>query len=167
MEEKTPLNGEEEHEEGHPFWPTHVLDEAMIFYLLLGLLLTLAILVPFGLHEKADPLNTPEGIKPEWYFLPLYQGLKYVPKVVGIVGVGFFAAMMFLWPFVDQWLYRRLGHRQVSTVVGALVLVAFLTLMGLGFLAERTLTIGGAKYHFDLKSIPHRVPVEAAESEKE
>lgn len=160
MEEKSPL--EEQPEEGHPFWPTHVLDEAMIFYLLLGLLLTLAILFPFGLHEKADPLVTPEGIKPEWYFLPLYQGLKYVPKVVGIVGVGIFGAMMFLWPLVDQWLYRRLGHRKVSGVVGVLVLVMFLALMGLGFLSERTVTVGGRKYHFDLKSIPHRVVDDAA-----
>jgi quinol-cytochrome oxidoreductase complex cytochrome b subunit len=164
MEEKTPR---EEHEGGHPFWPTHVLDETMIFYVLLGLLLTLAILDPFGLHEKADPLNTPEGIKPEWYFLPLYQGLKYVPKVVGIVGVGIFAAMMLIWPLVDQWLYRRLGHRKVSTVVGAGVLVMFLTLLGLGYLSERTVTLGGAQYHFDLKSIPHRVTGEAATEESE
>ena len=35
-----------------------------------------------GLEEPADPLNTPLHVKPEWYFLFLYQLLKVVPDYV-------------------------------------------------------------------------------------
>ena len=46
--------------------------------------MSLALLAPPHLGEMADPLVTPLGIKPEWYFLPAYQLLKYVPEVVGV-----------------------------------------------------------------------------------
>ena len=35
-----------------------------------------------GLEDPADPLNTPLHVKPEWYFLFLYQLLKVVPDYV-------------------------------------------------------------------------------------
>jgi ubiquinol-cytochrome c reductase cytochrome b subunit len=38
--------------------------------------------MPVGLQEPADPLNTPLHVKPEWYFLFLYQLLKVVPDYV-------------------------------------------------------------------------------------
>ena len=70
----------EEQEEGVPFFPNHLLKEVIAIYIVLGILLTLAIFFPFKLHDKADPLSTPEGIKPEWYFLWVYQALKYFPR---------------------------------------------------------------------------------------
>ena len=45
----------------------------------------LGLLLPVGIGEPADPLNTPAHVKPEWYFLALYQLLKYIPKVAGVV----------------------------------------------------------------------------------
>ena len=43
-----------------------------------------------GLEEPADPLNTPLHVKPEWYFLFLYQVLKVIPpNVLGIQGTAF------------------------------------------------------------------------------
>jgi quinol-cytochrome oxidoreductase complex cytochrome b subunit len=46
----------------------------------MGLIVLLAGLFPKGLHPPADPFTTPEHIKPEWYFLALYQVLKLVPR---------------------------------------------------------------------------------------
>ena len=48
---------------------------------------------PIGVGEPADPLNTPLHVKPEWYFLALYQIFKKIPpmllgiegKVIGVV----------------------------------------------------------------------------------
>ena len=141
----------------HPFWPVHVADQAMIAYVLLGLILLLAVLRPFGLHGQADPLHTPEAIKPEWYFLTVYQLLKYVPKVVGIVMVGLFFAAMLFWPFLDEIISRRMGHRKLSTFVGWAVLVVVVTLMVLGRLSEERIKFGDREVHFDLKAIPHFV----------
>lgn len=145
------------HKWDHPFWPVHVIDEAIILYVLIGLIITLAVLKPFHLHGPADPLNTPMAIKPEWYFLPVYQFLKYVPKTVGVLGCGVFFVAMFLWPFIDGLMYRRLGHRKVSTFVGWAVLVFITTLLLLGKVCETKMTIGGRTYEFDYKGVPHLV----------
>ena len=75
---------EQEEEEGTPFFPNHLLKEVIAIYIVLGILLTLAVFLPFKLHDKANPLSTPEGIKPEWYFLWVYQALKYFPRHIFI-----------------------------------------------------------------------------------
>ena len=81
---------DEDQDDPIPFWPDHALNE---IYVALGVVLILVIigllgqLHPVGLEEPADALNTPEHAKPEWYFLALYQLLKFVPpSILGIEG---------------------------------------------------------------------------------
>lgn len=152
---RTPEEKGGEEEGGHPFWPTHVLDQVIIMYLLGGVLITLAILMPFHLHQPADPLRTPEGIKPEWYFLPMYQAIKYMPKVVGIALTTLAALLALIWPFLDRLLDLRFGprtYRKVGAVMVTLVLVMSL----LGWASERTFTVRGQAYSVDMLGIPHR-----------
>ena len=144
-----------EEQEDHPFYPHHVLDMLMLAYLLLGLVLTLAILVPFHLHEKADPLYTPPGIKPEWYFLAMYQAVKYVPATVGVIGTGAVFALIVVWPFVGALLDRFFPNRRLYRLIGILGLLGWLTLSGVGYICERDVTVLGRQYHIDLKGIPH------------
>ena len=152
----------EEEEGGHSFWPTHVLDQVMIFYLLGGVLITLAILLPFHLHEPADPMRTPEGIKPEWYFLPMYQAIKYVPKVVGIAITTLAALFALIWPFLDAVLDRRIGIRTYRKI-GAVIVILVLVMSLLGYISERTYMVGGQKYAVDMLGLPHRqAPAPAA-----
>jgi len=156
----------EEHEyEGpsHPFWPSHVLNQTIIFYLVGGVLITLAILIPFHLHEKADPMVTPDGIKPEWYFLGCYQLLKYVPnfwviqgKTLGVMMCALAAAATVFWPFLDALLEPRFGERFFRKI-GTIALVVFLGLTLIGVVSERFITFRGQQYEIDLKGIPHRV----------
>lgn len=153
-------------EEGRPFFPNHFLKEVITVYLVIGILLTLAILYPFPLHEEANPFQTPEGIKPEWYLMYTYQFLKYVPKVFGLVSMGLLVVLLFLIPFLDRSPHRRPGERKLTTSLGAAVLLAALVLGILGFLSERTVSIFGKKYHFDLKGIPHQV-TEQTENRKD
>ena len=79
------------------FFPFHVTAEITNVFLLLCVYLLLAVLRPAGLETRANPLITPVGIKPEWYFLFLYAFMHYVPPVVGtlapLVGLGLLAAM--------------------------------------------------------------------------
>jgi ubiquinol-cytochrome c reductase cytochrome b subunit len=83
----------------HPFFPHHALEQAMQFFMLIAVLLALTLWRPAGLEGKADPLTTPEHVKPEWYFLAEYQMLKVVPRTLGIVGMGLAAAFLIFFPF--------------------------------------------------------------------
>ncbi len=52
---------------------------------IIGIFVIVGILGMFnhiGLGDPADPLDTPLHVKPEWYFLFLYQLLKVVPDYV-------------------------------------------------------------------------------------
>ena len=96
-----------------PFFPDHFMTE---FYVVIGIVVLaiivgiLGMLFPVGLQAPADPLNTPLHVKPEWYFLSLYQLLKYVPpSILGINGPMFAVVAIVLtllavtiWPFLDK-----------------------------------------------------------------
>jgi cytochrome b6 len=66
-----------------PFWPNFVFREMIVWLLLVGILFSAAIFFPPLLHKSADVMApAPEGIKPEWYFLFLFQTLKIFPAHV-------------------------------------------------------------------------------------
>lgn len=153
--------GEKTEEEGRPFYPNHFLKEVIVAYLVIGFLITLAVLHPFPLHEKANPFQTPEGIKPEWYLMYAYQFLKYVPKVMGLIAMGLFAILLFFIPFLDRSPHRHPRQRKLTVTLGAAVLLVALALGVLGFLSEGTHSIFGKKYYFDLRGIPHAVTEQA------
>lgn len=81
-----------------PFWPNFVYREMVIWLLLLGILITVAIFFPPSLDKTADLLApAPEGIKPEWYFLFLFQALKIFPaKILFIPGETLVVLLIFL-----------------------------------------------------------------------
>jgi cytochrome b6 len=93
-----------------PFWPNFVYREMVVWLLLLGALLTVAILKPHPLGSAADLMAAaPEGIKPEWYFLFLFQTLKIFPAHVLFVSgetlavsiILFFVVLFFFLPLLD------------------------------------------------------------------
>ena len=56
----------------------------MAWYVALGVFGALAAIFPWDLGVKADPfISAPAGIKPEWYFLFMFQTLKLIPSKVG------------------------------------------------------------------------------------
>ena len=88
-----------------PFYPDHVSLEAKvvigvsIIALLVGLV---GLFAPVGLGDPADPMNTPAHVKPEWYFLGLYQLLKYISKTAGAVLPILAVLVITFWPFIDR-----------------------------------------------------------------
>ncbi|PIQ87029.1 MAG: cytochrome bc complex cytochrome b subunit [Candidatus Omnitrophica bacterium CG11_big_fil_rev_8_21_14_0_20_45_26] len=140
---------------GTPFFPTHVLKEGIVFYILLGILITLAILAPFDLGEKADPLTTPHAIKPEWYFLPFYQVLKYFPKLAGIFVVTLAPIFLFLWPFLDRNKERDPRKRPFAVGFCILVLLSLFIFGVVGYLSETERQLFGKTYYFDVYGLPH------------
>ncbi|MDQ7820806.1 MAG: cytochrome bc complex cytochrome b subunit [Armatimonadota bacterium] len=121
-----------------PFYPHFLLRDLMVWVVLLGVVAALATLAPWPLGEKADPLApAPAGIRPEWYFLFMYQTLRILPsRILGVegetAGVLAFAAgavIVLLVPFLDVWAQRERTH-PAMTWVGAATL-AFVVLMTL------------------------------------
>lgn len=142
---------------GIPFFPHHVLKEGIVFFVLLGVLITLSILAPFDLGEKADPLQTPFAIKPEWYFLPMYQALKYFPKLTGIFVVSLAPLFLFLWAFIDRSRERHPLKRPFSIAFGILVILSLIVMGTLAHLSETKREFFGKTYEFDMYGVPHQV----------
>jgi quinol-cytochrome oxidoreductase complex cytochrome b subunit len=112
------------------FFPNFALRELMAWYVALAVLGALAALFPWNLGVKADPFaSAPAGIKPEWYFLFMFQTLRLIPSKIfgiegelfGIVGFGVLAAGALLVPFLDR--EKPFNTRRWITVAGVLVLV--------------------------------------------
>src|ERR1700693_704143 len=92
------------------FFPSFFLRELMAWYIALAVLGLLAAFLPWGLGTKADPFApAPAGIKPEWYFLFMFQTLKLIPAKVWfmdgeVLGTMVFAVAGLIWfllPFFD------------------------------------------------------------------
>jgi cytochrome b6 len=85
---------------------------------------------PWELGVKADPFApTPAGIKPEWYFLFLFQTLKLIPghvlwiegEQLGVLLFGFGALLWVLVPFLATEAESR-RTRIITSLGGAVVL---------------------------------------------
>jgi cytochrome b6 len=94
-----------------PFFPNFAYRDMLAWLAGFAVLIALATIVPRDLGEKADPMaSAPAGIKPEWYFLPLYQTLRIVPSNLFAVNgelivngaVGILIALWALIPFIDR-----------------------------------------------------------------
>lgn len=99
------------------FFPNFALREAMAWYIALGVLGALAAFSPWGIGIKADPFApAPAGIRPEWYFLFMFQTLKVIPakvwfidgEVLGVLGFGFAGLVWVCLPFLEnKWQWAR------------------------------------------------------------
>jgi quinol-cytochrome oxidoreductase complex cytochrome b subunit len=124
-----------------PFFPNFVLRDMLLWLIVLNLLAVLAVAFPWELGHKVDTLaSAPAGIKPEWYFLFMYQALKFFPaKLLGldgeVVGIGLFGLAGLLWFLVPWWDGRTpAGARnRILNYVGMAVLafIIVMTIVGL------------------------------------
>ncbi|MCA9622391.1 MAG: cytochrome bc complex cytochrome b subunit, partial [Myxococcales bacterium] len=110
------------------FIPDHLFTEIIMGLVLMVVLTTLAIVFPAELGPKANPLVTPEVIKPEWFFYVAFRWLKLFSGTVALLSMGFIIFAMFAWPFIDAWIRKHTKFREASVLVGAL---AALAIMGL------------------------------------
>lgn len=139
-------------ERGVPF-SRHMVREITTVAVVLGLCATLAVLSPVALHEKFNPTETPHGVKPEWYFLPVYQFLKYFPKLLGILLINLAIVALVMIPFWDRGRERAPSRRKFMVSVGLAALTATIVLGLLGYVSERRF----GNWEFDMKGVPHRV----------
>lgn len=96
---------EETHEKEVPFYPDHVALEAKValgVVILVVVVGVIGLIAPVGLGLPADPMDTPLHIKPEWYFLALYQLLRFIPETIGATSPVLAIVLLMIWPFLDQ-----------------------------------------------------------------
>jgi quinol-cytochrome oxidoreductase complex cytochrome b subunit len=121
--------GEEDNPVRHfNFFPEHFYTELIIGLTLMILLSALATLLPVGMGPRADPLTTPEIIKPEWFFYVTFRWLKLFTGLTAILTQGLIIFIMFAWPFIDAWLVKKFKYAEISVWIGA---AGALTIMGL------------------------------------
>jgi cytochrome b6 len=128
-----------ETERSMPFFPNFLLRDIMGWYGALGVLGALAAIFPWELGVKANPFaSAPAGIHPEWYFLFMYQTLKYLPpkvlfmnsELLGLAGFGVAGAIWLIVPFLDY----KAGFGRVTrffTGLGIFVLGYIIVMSGL------------------------------------
>jgi cytochrome b6 len=123
-----------------PFLPNFLLRDLVGWLSALAVLAALAAYWPAELGRKADPFApAPAGIKPEWYFMFMFQTLKYLPahvlgiegETVGVLGFGVAGLVLLLVPFLDRRAARGLPGRLFPALgIGLIVFVVVLTYLG-------------------------------------
>jgi cytochrome b6 len=129
-----------------PFFPNFLLRDVVGWLCALGVLAALAAYFPAELGKKADPFQpAPIGIKPEWYFMAMFQTLKLLPsyilgiegELLGVLAFGVVGLVLILIPFLE----RRKASGQPSrfpAVFGITLLLYMVLLTYLGYTMSPT-----------------------------
>src|SRR5581483_4055673 len=121
------------------FFPNFLLRELMAWYVALGVLGALAAIFPWNLGVKADPFTSaPAGIKPEWYFLFMFQTLKLIPskvwlmdgEVLGVLAFGTVAMLWLVLPFFESNHLLRTKQWITGIAIFALAYITGMTAYG-------------------------------------
>jgi cytochrome b6-f complex subunit 4 len=118
-----------------PFYPDHVGLEAkvaLVFGIFVVIIGIIGLFLPVGLQAPADPIDTPAHVKPEWYFLALYQILKYIPKGIGASIPVILIGLLFIYPFLDSKpdKSKQTSRNRMIIVAVLMVVVVVLTIWG-------------------------------------
>ena len=103
------------------FYPDYLVEILLVIFLTLELVTVLALLYPQAIGRQID-FSMPFRPKPEWYFLWLYQLIKYFPGRSIIIGTFILPVtgilVLFLTPFIDK------GRRgRIKAVLAAITLL--------------------------------------------
>ncbi len=121
---------------GKSFFPHAVFKDTVVAFLILCALSALGFFVGAKLEDLADPTDTTYNPRPEWYFLFLFQALKFFPgkleavAAVLLPGLGLF--ILVLLPFLDRGPERHPLERPFWSAFGlfALAGISYLTWEG-------------------------------------
>ena len=124
-----------------PFFPNFLLRDLLLWLIVLNLLAILAVFFPWELGKKADPFGSaPAGIRPEWYFLFMFQTLKFIPSKLlfmdgEVLGIGVFGVAGLLWMLVPFWDGKssRGEQNRFITYIGLFVVIYIIILTILGW----------------------------------
>ncbi len=114
-------------QKGVKFWPDIIYKDLLVSFGLFILLICLATFVGVAVEPKADPSDSTYVPRPEWYFLFLFEFLKFVPGkiewmgtfVIPVIGI----LVLFALPFLDKNPLRHWKNRLTGiSIMGVVVL---------------------------------------------
>jgi len=112
---------------GVKFWPDIIYKDLLVSFAIFILLIGLATFVGVAIEPKADPSDSTYVPRPEWYFLFLFEFLKFVPGkiewmgtfVLPVIGI----LVLFALPFLDRNPLRHWKNRLTGvSIMGVVVL---------------------------------------------
>jgi menaquinol-cytochrome c reductase cytochrome b/c subunit len=128
----------QEKQNGVKFWPDIIYKDLVITFALFIVLVIMATWIGVAQEPKADPSDSAYIPRPEWYFLFLFQLLKYFPgslEWLGTTVIPIIAVLaLFLLPFYDRnsrryWKARPLAIGIMSVVVVGIVALTVLAVV--------------------------------------
>nr|NP_944736.1 cytochrome b [Pontoporia blainvillei]CAD88013.1 cytochrome b [Pontoporia blainvillei] len=124
--------------DANPFHPYYTIKDILGALLMILTMLTLTLFTPDLLGDPdnyipANPMNTPEHIKPEWYFLFAYAILRSIPnKLGGVLALLFSILILFLVPMLQTAKQRSMMFRPLSQLLFWILIADLLTLTWIG-----------------------------------
>lgn len=124
-------------EKGVPFYPDIIFKDIVVSFVVFILLVALAYFIGIPTEARADPTDTTYTPRPEWYFLFLFQLLKYFPGNLEVLGAmvipGLFILLLLVLPFIDKSPKRHFLNRPLASILALLSVggIALLTVLAL------------------------------------
>ena len=126
-------------QKGERFWPDSIYKDLIVSFGIFILLILLAAFIGVPGEPKADPNDTAYVPRPEWYFLFLFEMLKYFPGSLEWVGTvvipGIAILVLFLLPLIDRNPRRFYPKRKFALAMMGLMVVGIIGLTVLAFVS--------------------------------
>jgi ubiquinol-cytochrome c reductase cytochrome b subunit len=117
---------------GVKFYPDIIYKDLLVSFGIFLLLVGLAIYVGVANEPPADPSDSSYIPRPEWYFLFLFQMLKYFPGQIEWVGTTILPTIavlaLLLLPFYDRSPFRHWSKRKIAVSIMTLVVIGIVAL---------------------------------------
>jgi ubiquinol-cytochrome c reductase cytochrome b subunit len=167
----------------HPYYTVKDIFGAGFFLVIFAFVVFFApllggLFLEYDNFVPANPLVTPEHIKPVWYFTPYYAMLRAIPdKLTGVIVMGLAIVILFLVPWLDRCSVKSIRYRgPLTKLLLTLFVIAFVYLGYAGYQPPSDLLTLLAQiatvYYFaffvfmpwwtrwdSVKPVPDRVPV--------
>lgn len=121
-----------EKERGYKFWPDVIYKDLLASFAVFLLLIGLAVFVGVAAEPPADPNDASYIPRPEWYFLFLFEMLKFFPGQIEWVGTFIIPTIavlaLFLLPFYDRSPFRHWKKRKFAVVLMSIIVVGIVAL---------------------------------------
>nr|ABY58705.1 cytochrome b [Diadophis punctatus]ABY58706.1 cytochrome b [Diadophis punctatus]ABY58707.1 cytochrome b [Diadophis punctatus] len=117
-----------------PFHPYHSHKDILMLTILITLLLTMMSFIPNAFNDpenfsKANPMVTPQHIKPEWYFLFAYGILRSIPnKLGGTLALILSVTILLTAPFTHTSHIRSMTFRPLTQLMFWTLIATFMTI---------------------------------------